>query len=105
MKASIGAQSENPMLYVFKLMRLRWVIFMGSSVRTLPALTIALWLLTLAVLSGRTLSTYTKQPKSPLIIERDQQQYSSKQSAFLIAGFPINPDGQFQAAAAGIISG
>ena len=74
MKASIGAQSENPMVYVFKLMRLRWVIFTSGFQRAKPlqkALTIGLWLLVLAVFVGSyLLSNYIlEQLNSPLIIE------------------------------------
>lgn len=74
MKASIGAQSENPMVYVFKLMRLRWVIFTSGFKRAKPiqkALTIGIWLLILAVFIGSyLLSSYLlKQLKSPLILE------------------------------------
>ncbi len=74
LKASIKAQSENPMLYVVKLLRLRWVIFTSGFKRAKPlqkALTIGLWLLILAVFIGSyLLSNYLlKQLKSPLILE------------------------------------
>ena len=74
MESLIGTQSENPLVYVFKLLHLRWVIFTSGFKRAKPlqkALTIALWLLIMAVFAGTyLLSDYLlEQLNSPVLIQ------------------------------------
>jgi len=74
MESLIGTQSENPLVYVFKLLHLRWVIFTSGFKRAKPlqkALTIALWLLIMAVIAGTyLLSDYIlEQLNSPVLIQ------------------------------------
>ena len=113
MKASIGAQSENPMVYVFKLMRLRWVIFTSGFQRAKPvqkALTIGLWLLVLAVFVGSyLLSNYILEQLKFSTHNRERDRYNSihrsNPGITCCSCFLINPDGQFQAVFTGFVSG